>query len=145
MVKYKDLKRKFIVTIIIVLLISCIDKKQNEVINNESEVVFSLKKGKTGEFKVQELDSIENVYLILVTNKNGSFKILTSKLENQEGCEKVKIGSYYNFDLRNVFDDQINAVEIDGVLYNGVEVLLEKDAKTDLYYCSNLAGLCFIE
>jgi len=98
-------------------------------------------------YKVLKIKRIKNIFVIyaLKVNDNTKFEIVSIKGKT-DNCTKIRVGNEYRLVLYPDFDENdfsrftVTHVEISGIL-----IPLEREYNRNLYFTSNLIGLCYIE
>ena len=111
---------------------------------------YSPNNEKKDDYKIINIDSIENYYLIYVQRSDSVFKILSKSDSVLKGkCKRIKVGDEIHLNLKTYFGnrnkDFINAqlLHISGMKIGSIIVRIdEKGIVHDLFYDERLVGLC---
>ncbi|PWK20029.1 hypothetical protein [Xanthomarina spongicola] len=142
------MKKTIYLIILILGIISCKSQKNNKVekplkIDLSSEILA----------KVYKIDSINNYYLIYVSNEKLNYKIISEKVSH-ENCNKVVLDSLYSFRVESLLLTRPRAsegVELP-VNYSDFEKCIDVPNNTkictevgirDICKSKNLLGLCY--
>jgi hypothetical protein len=135
---------------IISLIIICFELKAHDSSNHYYKPNSA--KHDSSNYKVYQIDSINNYYLIYAKKGDALFKIV-SKKESIKKCNGIIVNHVYKFQLHSMLfvngqsiipANQIN--EISGWrIDESTTINFEGDSIRDLYYADNIKGLCFIK
>ncbi len=102
-------------------------------------------------YKIVEIDSIRNYYLIYAQRSDSLFKIVSKKVQtNEPFCEMIKIGLSYSLLLNSMSKIngrpitpsaskyKVSAIAVDDSTF----IPFDTRSHWDLYYTNNLSGLC---
>lgn len=110
---------------------------QNPTIKSESDSLpLSL-------YKIEKIKRIKSLFIIYATLDNDRYKIISLK-EQSKPCTKIRKGNSYNLILSPYFDknDLSNSIVTKVVVY-GTTITLTDDCHFNLYFTSNLKGICY--
>jgi hypothetical protein len=126
-------------------LISCRAKAQNSNIPGGD-----LLKASWIKYKVEKIDSIENVYLIYGRYNGQLYKILSHRQNDSIYCRNIFVGNSYTFKLHslipkaiNGIDNSVAAAQLTTVSFYGTPISKEKGCVDDLFFSENIKGLCY--
>lgn len=96
-------------------------------------------------YQVTKVDTLKSGF-VLHSKKNDSLFIILSVRSNiTKSCEKIKVGAYYDFNLKVLFPNTSKStVPIDSILLKEIEIKSEGISINDIYFSENLKGLCYI-
>ena len=102
-------------------------------------------------YKIVEIDSLRNYYLIYAQRSDSLFKIVSKKAQNNDSfCERIKTGLSYRFSLNSMsvingrpITPSASTYEVSGIAVDDTTyVLFDTRSHWDLYYTNDLSGLC---
>lgn len=102
------------------------------------------------QYRVTKIDSVNKVYLIYAKEDTSLYKIVSAK-DSTETCINIRVNGEYGFMLHSLFPRQFLGKydlspaalpNVDGVIYNGTPVTVEKGCVKDLFVADNVKGLC---
>ncbi len=119
----------------IIVLFSCLKSKSDKGSRNIKQTVFN-------EYKITKIETIDSVYSIYAVKQDTIFRILSSKKFDGE-CKSIKVGEVYNLKIKPLINyDAPYLVEVDAVVFNGIEFYFDSIPNLKLYKAENLDGLC---
>ncbi len=108
-------------------------------------------------YKVIQIDSVKNVYIVYARSRDTIYKILSVKKNITNICNLIFVNASYEFDLQSLFIRNFNgkyditpdAIDLlTGVNFHGTLMTIDEGAKNqkrDLFEAINLQGLCFVK
>lgn len=95
-------------------------------------------------YRIDKIDSIENIYLIYMSRHDSIFRIASKKNEVCD-CERIKIGQFYSLIIKSVYPDNFNQkYDIAGTKFEDHIIEFITDSIVwDLFFTENLSGLCY--
>ncbi|WP_046746320.1 hypothetical protein [Kordia zhangzhouensis] len=129
--------------ILILILTSCDFNHRNE--NKElAEKKISQEEQK---YRILKIDSIDQTYIIYAKKQDSFYKIVSSKNDFKQDCNKIKVNQDYKLKLESLLYPENTKprrkFELSGIDYNGITIKVEKDSIKDIHKSSNLNGLCY--
>ncbi|MCI5050841.1 MAG: hypothetical protein MRY57_00855 [Candidatus Pacebacteria bacterium] len=136
---------KATLVIILLSLISCgsgNESRTNDLNSNQSQSFISNRS-----FKVMEIDSIGQAYIIYAKRNDSVFKIASIK-EKVPNCNRIEVDNFYDLSLVSSMGDKPQKLDIRGIkVEENTLVPLDNTngAIHDLFLTDNLRGLCYIK
>lgn len=95
--------------------------------------------------KIINIEKEKNVYIIYAEKDNIIYKIVSIK-GKKCGCKRVKIGLDYKFALSSYFGEKSEFIRqmVRGVEVTKDNIIQSGGTNNDLYFTSNLSGLCYL-
>ncbi|MBS9464161.1 hypothetical protein KIM67_17190 [Flagellimonas sp. 389] len=144
--------KKIYIGLLILGMASCKSVKTQENIPSTEIDLSTAMRG-----KVYKIDSLNNYYLIYVSDEKLSYKIVSEKV-NKSTCNEIMIDSTYNFKINQLTSDTpppegnsniptpINHLDIARcVKFSGNTEICTEPGINNLYSSSNLTGLCIVK
>ncbi len=117
-------------------------------------------------YLITSIVSVNSCYIIYAQKRDILYKIVTSKSENCENCNKIVVGNYYDLDLKSKEQNipKINGITLRPVnyldvncysytigdmvcyIFNNDTICTEpNNGIYDLYYTNDIKGLCYLK
>lgn len=104
------------------------------------------------DYKIQKIDSIDNVYLIYADRLNPTsysniqtVKIVSKKLAVKcRNKSLIRVGSEYKINIISIIPDIVQKNHLNSVIFENTSISLENNnIKNDIYRSDNIEGLCY--
>lgn len=96
-------------------------------------------------YQVIKVDTLNSGFVIYSKKNDSLFKILSVRSNTTKSCEKIKVGAYYDFNLKILFPNTSKStIPIYSILLKEINIESEGVSINDIYFCENLKGVCYI-